>query len=208
MIALVIQRLIRVRIATMRTLGVLKIAMILVLTLSTGAAAVEFAPELYAFSWHELHRGVAHFEGEARAAYAMRVPPTFSAFQSDGCSVSISKQAGPIRSRLGRRASSKMSFSACGMDVTAKAIEANAPKLKDELGILTIQREKIVVAGQNLQCYERLGGERRIQGDSVSEVDCVPLSTEGELSASFVGSTDHLPAFYSLLRSVNRPDVD
>lgn len=189
----------------MRAFGVLKIAIILLLTLSTGVAAIEFAPELYAFGWHELHRGIAHFKGEAHANYEMRVPPTFSAFRSDGCSVSISKQAGPIRSRLHRRASSEMSFSACGIDVTAKAIEANAPKLKDELGILTIQRETIAVAGQNLQCYEHFGGEKRIRGDSVAEVDCVPLSTGGELSASFVGSTDHLPAFYSLLRSMNRP---
>jgi len=189
----------------MRTLGALKIAMILLLTVSLGVAAIEFAPELYAFGWHQFHRGVAHFKGEARANYEMRVPPTFSAFRSDECSVNVSKQAGPIRSRLGQRASSEMSFSACGIDVTAKAIEANAPKLKDELGILTIQRETIAVAGQNLQCYEHFGGAKGIKGDSVAEVDCVPLSIGGELSASFVGSTDHLPAFYSLLRSVNRP---
>ena len=184
-----------------------KIAIVLLLT-SGGVTAVEFAPELYSIGWHRLHRGVAHFKSEALTTYEMRVPPTFSAYRPDECSVSVLKQAGPIRSRLGWRASSKMSFSACPIYTTAKEIEANAPKLRDELGILTVQRETVAIAGQELQCYERLGDKETMQGTQVSMVDCVPLSQEGELSASFVGSEAHLPLFYSLLRTVKRPDVD
>lgn len=185
----------------------LKIAAALLLA-SGGVATIEFAPELYSFGWHKLHRGVARFKSEALTAYEMHVPSSFAAFRLDGCSVSVSKQAGPIRSRLGWHASSKMSFSACRIYTTAKEIEANAPKLRDELGIQTIQREPIAIAGQQLQCYERFGNQEKVQGTQVSTVDCVPLSSDGELSASFVGSADHLPAFYSLLRTVKRPDVD
>jgi hypothetical protein len=191
----------------MRVRGVLKTAIVLLLALG-AVATVEFAPELYSFAWHKLHRGVAHFKSEALTAYEMRVPSTFSAFRLDDCSVSVSKQTGPIRSRLGWQGASKMSFSACRIYTTAKEIEANAPKLRDELGILTIPRESVAIAGQELQCYERLGNQEIVQGTQVSAVDCVPLSSDGELSASFVGSADHLPAFYSLLRTVKRPDVD
>ena len=123
---------------SMRVLGAFKIAIVLLLA-SGGVTAVEFAPELYSIGWHRLHRGVAHFKSEALTTYEMRVPPTFSAYRPDECSVSVLKQAGPIRSRLGWRASSKMSFSACPIYTTAKEIEANAPKLRDELGILTVR---------------------------------------------------------------------
>jgi hypothetical protein len=186
----------------------LGVSLVLFLATAIGAAAIEFTPELYSLGWHGLHHGVAHFESKERTAYEIKIPAAFSAFRPDECSVSVSKQSGPIRHSLGRRASSKMSFSACRIYTTANEIEANAPKLRDELGIQTIQREKITVAGQELKCYERFGNQEMVQGAPVSAVDCVPLSSNGELSASFVGSGDHLPAFYSLLRTVKRPDID
>jgi hypothetical protein len=192
----------------MRVSGLLKTVAVLLLTSASGLAAVEFAPELYSFGWHGLHRGVARFKSETRTTYELRVPPRFSAFLHDECSISVAKEAGPIRSRVVGQGSSKMSFSACRIYMTVKEIEANAPKLKNELGIETIPRETIAVAGQELRCYERLGSRPTAQGTPVSAVDCVPVSSEGELSAYFEGSSEHLPEFYNLLRTVKRPDID
>jgi len=192
----------------MRASGRLGISSVLLLAAASGLAAVEFAPELYSWGWHQLHRGVARFTGETRTIYEVRVPASFSAFRPDECSVSVAKQPGPIRSRLGRRSRSQMSLSACRTGATAKTIEANAPKLRDELGIVTVPRETISVAGQQLRCFERLGGQETNPGTPLATVDCVPSSSEGELSASFVGSGEHLPAFYSLLKAVKRPEID
>ena len=192
----------------MRATGLVTTVFLLSLSAVGGLAAIEFTPELYAFSWHALHHGVAHFKSDERSKYEMKVPASFSAYRTDECSVSVSKQLGPIRARLGKSASSNMSFSACPIYTTMKEFEANAPKLKDELGILMIHRETISVAGQELHCYEHFGDLEEAQGRDVKAVDCVPASTDGELSASFVGASDHLPAFYSLLRTVKHPDLD
>jgi hypothetical protein len=191
----------------MRDTGSFKLALILPIVIIFVIAAIEFTPELYAFGWHTLHRGTARFKGANQTAYELRVPASFSAYRSDECSISVSKQAGPIRSLLGQRAKSQMTFSACQIYTTVKEIEANAPKLKDELGIMMVHRGTISVAGQELHCYER-SGDSGTQGNGSAIVDCVPRTTDEELSASFVGSDDHLPAFYSLLKTVKPADAD
>jgi len=192
----------------MRANGEVGISTVLLLAAAVGLVAIEFEPELYSFCWHQLHRGIAQFTSESRTVYELKVPVSFSAFRPDGCSVTVSKQSGPIRSHFGRQLASQMSFSACRTGATAKTIEANSSKLWKELGILTVPREVISVAGQQLQCYERLGGPETKRSSQLATVDCVPLSSEGELSASFVGSDDHLPAFYGLLKTVRRPEIN
>jgi hypothetical protein len=190
----------------MRPDGLPRTAIILPFAAAALLGAVEFAPELYAHGWHALHHGVARFrsQSEAHGAYQMQVPSSFAAYREDDCSVGISKQTGPLRSRMGQPGSAEMSFSACRIYMTAKEIEANAVKLKDELGIDTVLRETVAVAGQELRCYER--AENRTS--AVLTLHCVPATEDGELSASFVGSGDHLPAFYSLLRTVKGPSND
>jgi hypothetical protein len=192
----------------MRANGLIKTAILLPLATAAGIAVVEYTPELYALGWHALHRGTAHFKSEERTAYEIKVPTSFSAYRPDECSVSVLKQTGPIRSRLGKGASSTMSFSACAIHTTVKEFEANASKIRDELGTLTLHKQTIAVAGQELHCYEHLGGHEAAQDGSMKTVDCVPASAESELSASFVGASDHLEAFYSLLKTVRRPDID
>ena len=193
---------------TMRASWGLGLSVVLLISAAVGLAVVEYAPELYSLGWHQLHRGMARFTSETRTVYELKVPVSFSAFRPDECSVTVEKQAGPIRSRFVRQSASQMSFSACPTGATAKTIEANAAKLTAELGIVTIPREAISVAGQQLQCYERLGGRETQQATQLATVDCVPLSSEGELSASFVGTDDHLQAFYSLLKAVRRLEID
>jgi hypothetical protein len=190
----------------MRPDGLLKTATAIILPLAAAAllVAVEFAPELYAFGWHTLHRGVARFQGQANASYEMEIPSSFTAYRPDDCSVSISKQTGPIRSRIGQQTSAQMSFSACQIYTTAREIEANAIKLRNELGIDTVLKETIAVAGQELRCYERAENPTTV----VTTLHCVPVSEESELSASFVGSGDHVPAFYTLLKTVKSSSND
>ena len=103
-----------------------------------------------------------------------------------------------------------MSFSTSPLYSTAEEIRRAAPGVKDTIGETTTEAATLSSAGQEMYCFERSweSGQLREMTRSLSMADltCVPLSDKRLFSATYMGSRDLAPEFYSLLKGVRLLD--
>jgi hypothetical protein len=167
------------------------------------AMSVEFFPEVWGFGWHTFHGIRTTLKSPFGKKYSIRTPLMIPAWLDDsGWELRVLSRPGILRSRLGDRSFAMMGFSLSPMQITAEEMARTAPVFERKFGIQTSKVAVIPAAGEELQCFNR--SDPALPLGEIADITCVPSSDKHGFSASFLGSSDLLPKFYEILRTVRR----